>query len=74
MNLENMKQSAENDPTYQQVKTAVINGFPKNRQNADPAILPYWNIRDELSIDQALIMYGHRIIIPKDERKETREW
>ena len=58
------------DTNYKTLKDTVMNGFPKDRQRAEPTTLPYWNIQDELSVDKEIILYGQRIIIPKTLRRD----
>ena len=43
------------DTDYKTLKDTVMNGFPKDRQRAEPATLPYWNIQDESSVNNKLI-------------------
>ena len=49
----------------------VLEGFPADRKKASPDILPYWNIRNEISLDEDLLLYGHRIIVPMKARKDV---
>ena len=70
-NLKKIEEAAEEDPDYQDLKNAVLQGFPQNRQKSKPCLLPYWNIQNELSVDKGLVLYGQRIIIPEKLRKDT---
>ena len=37
------------------------------------ALHRFWNIRNELSVDDGIVLYGPRIIVPKSERREVLE-
>lgn len=42
-----------------------------NKKNAPVGIKPYWNIKDHLSIDDGLVLFGCRIVIPTAARKKV---
>ena len=56
LNLRQLDEEAKMDTNYKTLKDTVMNGFAKDRKRAEPAILPYWNIQDELSVDKKLIL------------------
>ena len=45
-------------------------GWPNDKRSVPPAVLPYWDARDELVIDGSLIYKGHRLVIPVCLRAE----
>ena len=42
----------------------IQKGWPNNRDDVSESLRPYWNYRDELSINDGLIYKGHRTVIP----------
>ena len=40
-------------------------GWPDNRAHCPMHLMPFWNFRDELSVEDGLILNGQRIILPK---------
>ena len=44
-------------------------GFPNTKAQLQLALHPYWALRDSLSIDDGLVVYGCRLVIPAPMRK-----
>ena len=40
-------------------------GWPENRAYCSAHLIPLWNFRDELNVEDGLILKGQRIILPK---------
>ena len=57
------------DPTLQKLTEYINKDWP-DRQNTHHLAQPYYNIRDELSINSGLILKGNRIIVPQSMQKE----
>lgn len=68
--LESIKMETSKDGQLQILKNVILQGFPSNKSNCSREIIEYWNIRDELSYVEGLIMKGSKIIIPKTLRKQ----
>lgn len=45
-----------------------MEGWPESRTDCPDSIKQFWNFRDELSVENDLIMKGSRIVIPHDLR------
>ena len=41
------------------------------QETADASVTPFWNIRNELSLDDGIVLYGPRIIVSKSTRREV---
>ncbi|XP_058796648.1 uncharacterized protein K02A2.6-like [Phymastichus coffea] len=54
----------QNDLVLSKVKKYVLQGWPKSAEN-DEHLKPYKNRKFEITIEQDVLMWGHRIIIPK---------
>ena len=48
-------------------------GWPENRAHCPVHLMPFWNFRDELSVEDGLILKGQRIILPKSLHAATLE-
>nr|XP_027211599.1 uncharacterized protein LOC113804887 [Penaeus vannamei] len=59
------------DTEYACLKDGMTTGFPSNRYDLHKSLLPYWKIRDSLSADGELVLYGQRIVIPTVYRRCT---
>ena len=51
----------------------VVNGFPQKKADLPPSLQGYWNVKDELSVFDCMILYKRRIVIPKLLRREVVE-
>ncbi|XP_043188392.1 uncharacterized protein K02A2.6-like [Amphibalanus amphitrite] len=69
--LEDLRKAAQEDTVYQQLLSAVTNGFPSSKEQLPYHLLPYWSVRHELSSQDDLILKGRRILIPFSSRKDT---
>ena len=46
-----------------------MQGWPKNIKQVPPEIQPYWTFREELTIEDGLILKGTRIVIPTKQHQ-----
>ena len=71
--VKRLQTHTKDDQTLEIVKTVIQQGWPEERSKTPEAALPYFNIRDELSIQDGLVLRGERIVIPVTLRKEMKE-
>ena len=71
--LERIRAAAERDSAYRSLRDLILAGFPENRYEAPPAVRPYWGVRHQLAIDDGLVVYGARLVIPTDLRRGMLE-
>ena len=70
MRLTEVLEVADDDPVYQELKTVIMNGFPKSKNQPFKCLTEYWCVHDDLSFDNDLIMYGCRLLISHTMRNE----
>ena len=58
---------------YQLLRKQIQNGFPANKKDLQDCLKPFWNIRNELSIEDDLVLKGYQLLIPKEARKIVME-
>ena len=63
------QKAQEADPVCSQVITYCKSKWPKSC--ADPEVKPYWIVKGNLSLHNELLLYGGRIIVPKQLQAET---
>ena len=63
--------AAATDDEYHDLICLISDGFPHSRQDLPPLMRPYWSVRDQLSIDEDLILCGCRLLIPHPLRREV---
>ena len=64
------KEATAANPELSALKEQTYIGWPSDIKGVPALIKPYWAFRDEISIDNRLIMKQHRIIIPKALQNE----
>lgn len=71
--LTRVKQATGNDPVLQAITPLIQSGWPNSRSQIPLVARPYWDVRDELSTQDGIILRGERIVIPKCLQKEMLE-
>ena len=69
--LDHLRAVALSDENYKTLIHNVENGFPTEQNKADANVAPFWNIRNELSVDDGIVLYGPRIVVSKAARREV---
>ena len=69
--LEELHQHAELDGCYQPLRHYIMDGFPDHHAQLPDECRRYWNVRDRLSVDDGMIVYGCRLLIPAAMRREV---
>ena len=71
--LEELKEATRRDIQLPYVIQHTMQGWPANRQDVILAARDFYDIRQELSIYDGLLLRGNRIVIPYEHRKQTLE-
>lgn len=66
--LEELREETENDDSLRKLKQCIITGFPDHRKDIHQDIRAYWPFRDELCIDDGLVIKGSQIVVPTSLR------
>ena len=64
----NFLQEAENCPQLREVRNLIQNGWPKSKL-ISTELMPFYKVREELSLCKGIIFKGKRIILPISLRK-----
>ena len=67
--MEQLKRTAKLDSTYRKLHQLVLTEFPRHKTDLDDDLKPFWPFRDDLSTYGPLVLYKHRIVIPKECQK-----
>ena len=68
--LRQIKEETDKDESLQLLKVVIQQGWPDEKDFLPSQTLPYFNVRDELSLSDGLVFRGERIVIPSSLRKE----
>ena len=62
--LQELRGETQADDELCALKTVITDGWPEHQSSLPATLRPYWSCRDELSIEDSLIMKGDRLVIP----------
>ena len=71
--MENVKEATSKDEDLKNLARYIVEGFPEKRSELPPNLQGYWNVREDLSVFESVILYKRRIVIPKILRREVVE-
>ena len=69
--LNKLKLTASNDDDYRSLRNNVLKGFPSNRSKIIGYPALFWNSRHYLSVENDLVLFGNRVVVPKTSQKEV---
>ena len=68
--LVQIRNATEQDESLQMLRSVILQGWPENKNMLPTQVTPYFNHRDEISVQDGLIFRGERVIIPHSMRRE----
>ena len=68
--LTQIHQTTKADPILCELRETILQGWPYTFREISKNLLPYWSYRDELAIENGILMKSGRIIIPKAMQPE----
>ena len=71
--LQEIKSATERDENLMKLKTVIMNGWPPHRASLPSALTLYHDYHDELTVQDGIILQGHRVIIPTSMHREIKE-
>lgn len=61
-----LREETARDPVLSKLKEVILNGWPEWQKQVPKTLKPYWSYRDELSVEDGVILKGsEQVIIPK---------
>ena len=68
--LQEIRRETANDPILNQLRDVIHKGWPNKRQECPETLYPYWHFREELTIEDGIVLKGERIVIPQTLQSE----
>ena len=68
--IEMITKASNEDNEYITLRESITDGLPDHKADWPPSIRGYFNMKSKLTVDDKLVLCGHRIIIPQKLRKE----
>ena len=60
-----MEETAK-DPEFSALHKLISEGWPPKRSNVPDNLKDYWNYRDELTVENGILLKSHKFIVPKN--------
>ena len=67
--LHQFRLSMQADDELALLKHTIMQGWPKSIKQVGPELQPFWTFREELTVEDRLILKGTRIVIPNKQHK-----
>ena len=71
--LQQIKAATLEDQNLSLLKQVIMQGWPNDRDEVLEVLRPFFSYRDELTVQDGIIMRGERILIPSSLRKEIKQ-
>lgn len=68
--LQEIREETDKDETLCHLKDVVYHGWPEFYQDCPSDLKDYWNFREDLSVENGLVLKGHRLVIPPKLRQQ----
>ena len=62
--LDEIRVATERDESLSCLKNTIMKGWPPNKDAMPNSLTPYFSYRDELTVQDGIIMRGERVVIP----------
>ena len=67
--LQEIRHASADDPVLKSLRKTIQEGWPQTKLEVPELVRPYFNIRDELTLQDQLVFKGQSVIIPATMRK-----
>ena len=68
LHLTELREHAQKDDEYKSLRQIVTQGFPDTRNYMPENLSKYWRIKEHLSVDDDLILFGVQLLVPESLR------
>jgi hypothetical protein len=70
--LAEIRNATDGDETLKALRAVITGGWPENKADLHPSVAIYYNYRDELSIQDGIVLRGERVVIPRSMRADMK--
>ena len=68
--LEELRVATRQDSTLSRLMDIIFNGFPAYMRDLHNDVRPFWSFRDELCVEDGVILKGSRVIVPEQLQQQ----
>ena len=69
--LQSIREASHADDELCALRAVIVDGWPDSQRHLAAPLRPYWSCRDELAVEDGLIMKGDRLVIPLSLQAEV---
>ena len=69
--IHQLRSESKSDPILSSLQDIIVSGWPNRRDEIPKQLRPYWCYRDELSVEDGVILKGERVLIPKSMQADV---
>ena len=70
---EQLRKSSSADPVLKDLQSQIRAGWPESKTSVASHLRPYFDVRDQLVVQDELIFRGHQVLVPTALRRELME-
>ena len=71
--LDEIRAATDRDDTMSQLKRVIVKGWPEHKAELPAALTPYYNYRDEMTIQDGIVLRGDCVVIPTSMRSDIKK-
>ncbi|GFS20133.1 retrovirus-related Pol polyprotein from transposon 297-like Protein [Elysia marginata] len=68
--LKEIQQESQTDEALKKIRHYIENGWPSHKGTTEPQVQPFWNLRHYLHVENGIVFYENRMVIPESMRKD----
>ena len=65
---EKIRTATQEDPTFRLLSEVIYSGWPETRKELTPLLRDFWAYRDELGMEDGVLVKGRQVVIPEKLR------
>ena len=69
--IQQLRSESKSDPVLNSLQDIIVNGWPNRRYEIAKQLRPFWSYRDELSVEDGVILKRERVLIPKNMQADV---
>ncbi|XP_028415850.1 uncharacterized protein K02A2.6-like [Dendronephthya gigantea] len=67
--MEELRKATSSDPIMQKLIQVIRSGWPTKHRGVSTALAPYFAVRDELVVENGIVMKSQRVVVPENLRQ-----
>ena len=71
--IEELRTATAADDMMQQLTSVIKQGWPESKEQLPKQLIPYFDVRDTLTIQDGIVLKGERLVIPPSMRHDIKQ-